>query len=431
MELTFQLDETDRGKLRFGFAGGAESAVVTLDFKAGRALLGTSEWTRPQPVVKVRMPKVSRRKNHTLIVEKLEGGGEFVKMARIGVILDGQELLRTGDLDILPEMGVMLEAEGVGVHLSRFVHRGPRWTVPEFLNLGGWQMLNRPSIEENLASIRRGLAAAAEAGVELMVTTETSLTGLFPTDRVTQDRAEVERAERVLREAIREQPNAPHVVVGMPNWEKGKGHKRAVTRTNVSRVYDPDGEVVSTHAKIHSCETEFHHGYRLAEFDVNGAPICMHICHDGRYPDVWTLPVMFGSRVIVHPSNGGEVSGSVDAFEAKAGRVTGTSHAFYLNVNGGGGSFIVSPSKYNNLLAVSDECRRDNGAFPMVGEAVECLFHHRIRVHEAFGYWPVRSFRASEAVGKANWELYRAMGGGRSKGTGRARLPRVPAGPSQ
>ena len=44
----------------------------------------------------------------------------------------------------------------------------------------------------------------------------------------------------------------------------------------------------------------------------------MHICHDGRYPEPWTLPVIFGARLILHPSNGGHVSGSIDAFEAGA-----------------------------------------------------------------------------------------------------------------
>ena len=100
---------------------------------------------------------------------------------------------------------------------------------------------------------------------------------------------------------------AEHLMVGGgtrggPTLLRGKG----------VRVYDPDGHTVSSHPKIHSCETEFWHGYRLQEFDVYGVPVCMHICHDGRYPGVWTLPVMFGARLILHPSNGGQVTGSID-----------------------------------------------------------------------------------------------------------------------
>ena len=141
----------------------------------------------------------------------------------------------------------------------------------------------------------------------------------------------------------------------------------------------------------------------------------MHICHDGRYPEVWTLPVMFGARVIVHPANGGKISGSIDAFEAGAKhQVTPTAHAFYLYVNGGGGSFISSPQKHDNLLAVSEECKRNSKSFPIVGDPQECLVEARINLEEAYGYWPVRSFRASEEIASAYYNLYKAMGGNRS-----------------
>ena len=140
-------------------------------------------------------------------------------------------------------------------------------------------------------------------------------------------------------------------------------------------------------------------------------PVSMHICHDGRYPETWTLPVMFGARVVIHPSNGGQVGGSVDVFEKGSGRITSTSHAFYVRVNGGGGSCIVGPQKYDNVLSVSAECRRDVGTFPMVGPPQECLLDATVRVWDAFGYWPVRSFRASEEIAAAQVALYRAMGG--------------------
>ena len=90
-----------------------------------------------------------------------------------------------------------------------------------------------------------------------------------------------------------------------------------------------------------------------------------------------------------------------------------SSHAFYLHVNGAGGSYLVSPHKYDNLLDTSLESRRDNAAFPMIGEPVECLLHANLRIHDAFGYWPVRSFRLSEASARAYIDLYRARGGSR------------------
>jgi len=282
--------------------------------------------------------------------------------------------------------------------------------VPEYLRVGGWQMPNRPDIEANLESICRGLREAAEQGVQLLVTPETSVTGLFPDRPVTRRPGPVGAAERKLRRFIRQLKAAPYLVAGMPVWHPAPGARRR-TRYNVSRVYDPDGHALLSAPKIHSCEAGFHHGYRLQEFNVCGVPVCMHICHDGRYPEVWTLPIVFGARLVVHPCNGGKVSGSVDAFEAGARRGVTTMHAFYLRVNGGGGSSLVGPWKYDNLLAVSADCRRDNPSFPMVGRPAECLLHASIRVHEAFGYWPVRSFRASEAAAKAYVQLYRSLGG--------------------
>ena len=411
VELHFRLSKPGRGSLRFGFSGGMESAVVTLDFQRRQVSLSTSDWTCSQPVATA-LFRMRRRDTHLLLIEKKEGRGDLVKNADIRVLLDGEPILAAEDLDILPELGVTLGAVNVRALIRRFVHRGMPSAVPEHLHVGGWQMLNRASIQDNLASICRGLEAAAERGVQLLVTPETSLTGLFPTDRVTQEPGPIAAAEGKVRQFLRRLDNAPYLVMGLPIWERVPGHRRRKTRYNVSRIYDPDGEILSTHPKIHSCESEFWHGYRLQEFDVHGAPVCMHICHDGRYPEAWTLPVMFGARLILHPSNGGQVRGSIDAFEAGAARSTSTSHAFYLHVNGGGGSYIAGPQKYDNLIAVSAECRRDAPAFPMVNSPRECLLDARIRLWDAFGYWPIRSFRASETVAAAYVELYEALGGG-------------------
>jgi hypothetical protein len=55
----------------------------------------------------------------------------------------------------------------------------------------------------------------------------------------------------------------------------------------------------------------------------------------------------------------------------------------------------------------------------MVGEVQECLVHARIRVWDAYGYWPVRSFRASEETAAAYAALYRSLGGSRPALPGR------------
>jgi predicted amidohydrolase len=333
-------------------------------------------------------------------------------MANLEIVLDQTVIVDEKNLNLLPEMGAFLSFEAVKI--ERFVHRGEPRKIPNPLHLGGWQVLNTDSIEKNTESILRGIKTASERGIDLLVTPETCLTGLYPAAPVTQNKGAIAEAEKRIRKALRQTPRAPCLVVGLPVWKKVAGHEKSMTRFNVSRVYEPDGHILGTHAKVHSCEPDFWHGYRLQEFEVKGVPVCMHICHDGRYPELWTLPVMFGARVILHPANGGTVSGSIDAFEMVARQqVTRSAHAFYIHVNGGGGSFISVPQKPEKLLAVSEECSRNSPSFPMVGTPRECLIDATINSEEAYGYWPVRSFRASEDVADAYCRLYRAMGGKR------------------
>ncbi len=406
----FAQPKRGEGKLTFGFAGGAEKAFVVLDLSRRKLQFHTTDWRHAQPCRVIPLP-TERKKDRVLTIEKSVGEGDLVKKAYIAVLLDGKQILRVDGVNVLPELGVVLKAWELRV--SRFVHRGTPSGIPEYLHLGAWQMLNVKSVPKNLASIQRGLERAGDAGVQLLVTPERSLTGLFPRNRATRNRAGIAKAERQVRRMLRKTRKAPYLVVGFPTWKSTPGYGRRLTRYNVSRVYDPDGGIVSTHAKIHSCEYNFWHGYRLQEFDVYGVPVCMHICHDGRYPEVWTLPVMFGARLVLHPTNGGLVSGSIDAFEAQARVSTTTSHAFYLRASGGGGSCIVGPQKHNNLLAVSDECRRDTASSPEIGPVAECLVHANVRIADAFGYWPVRSFRASEQIAASYLGLYKSMGGSR------------------
>ena len=422
IELRFRHLGSGAGRLEFGFdADLHEYARVEIDFAEATISLTTSDWTVPQPVASTAL-SLGGHESHVVLIEKREGGGDLVKNANIGVHLDGERVLTARDLNLLPEMGVNVRVTGTEVLVEEFAHRGTPSGIPEYLHVGGWQMLNVESVEANLDSICRGLAQAAEAGVKLLVTPETSLTGLFPKSPVTRDPGSVAEAEIGLRRYIRDLADAPYVVAGLPVWRNVSGHAVASTRYNICRVYDPDGEIASSHAKVHSAEDDFWHGYRLNELDVCGVPATLHICHDHRYPELWTLPVMFGARLVLHPSNGGKVKGSVDAFEATAKIISGASNAFHIRVNGGGGSYIIGPRRDGDLIATSAECRRDNDRFPMVGPPQEGLLHARIRLQDAFGYWPARSFRASEALAESYLALYTGLGGGRYSGA------RVPAG---
>jgi hypothetical protein len=416
IELHFSLPDNPAGALTFGFQGEPERAFVKLDFKKSTAIFSTSDWRLNQPVVNTAF-QLEKKEVHTLLIEKTEGPGRLVKNADFKVYLDGGRLMEVRDQNVLPEMSVTVGVEGARILLQRFVQRGTPSGIPEYLHIGGWQMANQPDIAANLASICRGLTESANRGVQLLVTPETSLTGLFPEDAVTQNPGPIAEAEARLRSFMRNLKSAPYIIVGLPIWENsGAGGE---IRYNVSRLYAPDGEIAGTFAKIHSCETNFWHGYRLNEFDIYGVPCCMHICHDGRYPETWTLPVMFGARLVVHPANPMSENKPMPTVspttlkcvttvqpERETGAV-GSSHAFYLNVSGTGGN-IAGPQKDRKSTVEYDKWVTPGG------ETYESLFHKRIRVHDAFGYWPTRSFRASEQAAQSYLALYRASGGSRS-----------------
>jgi len=413
IELRFaSASDLGSGWLRFGFdADMHEHARVEVDFVSNTVSFWTSDWRLQQPVASVHVSALSQKQAHTILIEKTEGRGDLIKNADVAVYLNGDRVIALENQDLLPEIGVRLQVSGTGVHLQEFVHRGRPSTVPEYLHLGGYQILNIDSIEDNLGSICRGLQLAAEAGIELLVTPETSLTGLYPTSPRTREPGPIQAAEDKLRQFIRDLPNAPFTIVGMPVWAAVPEHGLEQTRFVGSRTYDPEGEILHTSRKVYSAEQEMWHGYRLNEFDVLGVPVSLHICHDRRYPELQTLPVMFGCRLVLHPSNGGTVEGNVSGFEGKATESTCETHAFYMNLNAGGGSFIAGPHTKGNLIVASDECRPDNPKAPMVDEPAEGLIHSRIRIHDAFGYWPVRSFRTSEAVARSYVDLYRQLGG--------------------
>ena len=67
------------------------------------------------------------------------------------------------------DMGVT----GAPALLKRFVHSGNPSDIPEYLHVGGWQVLNVANIDSNLNSICAGLQIAADRGIQLLVTSET------------------------------------------------------------------------------------------------------------------------------------------------------------------------------------------------------------------------------------------------------------------
>jgi predicted amidohydrolase len=416
VELVFSPEGPLSGSVDFGYYGGMERGMVSLDFASGKLTFYTRDYRVEQPAAEYPV-SITPGEEYSLGIRKTPGGGNLVRLSNIEVIWNGAPAFSLKDQYILPEIGVRIIARDQKVRIRRFAHYGPPPPVPEYLHIGGYQVLNNPDMAANAAAISRGVTLAAERRVRLLLTPETSLTGLFPKQELPYSPDDIKAAEKQVREHIRNTPDAPFTVIGLPGWREDSNG--LMIRYNDCNLYDPDGHLVKTMSKIHSCEDRYMHGFRLNEFDIDGVPATLHVCHDGLYPDVWTLPVMFGARLVLHPANGGPITtSSAEAFRAGASRSTGTSHAFYVHVSGGGGSFIAGPvktgpEKTQNLLAVAEEIESSD---PSTGETLpprECLVHNTVRIHDAFGYFPQRSFRMSEEIAERYYALYRACGGHR------------------
>lgn len=396
------------GQVHLGFVGGFEYAHVRLEFDLKRLSVDTSEWYLDQPRHTQPLSVETSSESHRLVLLKVARGRGMVKRCDLTAWLNRKRILDLRGVNILPETGVEVTVKDAVVQLSGFCHMGQPSSVPEHFHIGCWQMPSVADVDSNLRSLERGIREAADAGVRLLLTPETSLTGLFPLHPVTLDRKSVQAAERRLQRLVVSIPGAPYTIVGLPVWDRMPDGRAA--RYNVSRVYAPDGSIHASCAKIHSCEAQFHHGYRYNTFKVEGVPCALIVCHDARYPDAQQVPVMFGARVILHASGAGRWAarkaplvdvGSTDG-------VTSALHAFYVHTNSSGGSRIVSPD--GRVLAVASELRRCKGRECSVRPREE-LVHAVIRVHDAFGYWPLRAMRASESAARAFRALYRAMGG--------------------
>ena len=178
IELVFRPESEFQGKLEFGYFGGSERALAVVDFSSSVLSLSTSDWRLRQPVTSVKVD-VSPGQDHTLRLRKSDGRGDLIKLSDIEIYWDGEKKILGVDQDVLPEMGVRLAVRNQSVLLRKFVHYGNPPPIPEYLHVGGFQILNQASIEKNLEAVFRGLRQAAELGIQLLVTPETSLTGLF------------------------------------------------------------------------------------------------------------------------------------------------------------------------------------------------------------------------------------------------------------
>jgi len=415
IELAFAPDEPKRGRFVCGFLVGFEFISVELDLETGRLAVLTHEFHKEQPRLLVHVPRAFSRLSLHRTQEPLHGLP--YEGSRVRLSMDGENVAELGQIDFLPESHLMFGLKGKGtVTLSSVTISGPARPRPEFLTVGVWKKAGRPTIDENVESLVTGTRRAAEAGVEVLVTPETSLTGLDLLTCAEEHEEAIAAGLRRFQEAVRAVPDAPHVLIGYPGWVPGtevEGATLPRVKLNVHRFVCPDGTLGPMMAKVHSCELGVWHGRRYNLQRVRGVEVAMGVCHDGRYEDVWATGVMGGARLCLHPSAGGKLSGRIpDIVRGYAG-LGEHFDAFWVHVNAGGGAAIVYPDanakQRETVLAVTPDLTEQNPTHPEYSDLGDQLAHARIRLWDATGCYPLRTLRNGSRAYRLWSELVPAL----------------------
>ncbi len=383
-----------------GFLAGFEYINLRIDLEKRKLDVFTHEFHKNQPRFSTNL-KAPKIKSITLIREQDQLPGLPYEGSRISILVNNTEIAKVRNIDFLPECLFMLGLKTKGkVAISGFEISGKKRPRPEYLETGIWQQSIKPTTEENVNGLIEGMKKAAEENVQLLVTPETSLTGLRISKEL-NDRKHIQFALLRFQKAVAKIKNAPYTLIGYPEWIPGKlvdGSTLDSVRINCHRFVRPDGTLGPMMAKVHSCEEGFWHGRNYNLQRVCGAEVAVGICHDGHYQDVWAVGVMGGARVCLHPSAGGKLQGKIPEI-INGMRTLGTSlDCFWVRVNAGGGSAIVYPCKNRKqsetILAVPEDLTEKNPAYPDYSYMGDLFAKARIRLWDATGCYPLRTLRS-------------------------------------
>ncbi len=138
---------------------------------------------------------------------------------------------------------------------------------------------------------------AAEAGSRVVLFPETSLTGYYFPQVLSQDPKDVQAALEKTREAA-----ARHGI-----WViAGTLRKTPRRYLNLAHVIAPDGAITHEYAKVHMAGADekkyCRGGEKLSLFQIDGVWCSLVICRDGRHPELYRIPAMAGAQILFHPS---------------------------------------------------------------------------------------------------------------------------------
>ena len=400
--------DTRRGVFTFGWTAGFEYINFKLDLSSGELRLDTQEHHKAQPRLTTTVPTTFK----SIAVRRAEWPLPRLPYTGSSVTLqvDGRDVTRVDAIDFLPEAHFMFGLDGPGdITVSSFSIEGPQRPRPEHLIVGAWQQRIKPSTHESVDALIEGVRRAAEEGVQLLVTPETSLTGLRPDHSELADEVAIQAAVDRFCKAVAGIGNAPYTLVGYPEWIDGSevdGAELDRVKVNAHRFVRPDGTLGPRMAKVHSCEMGLWHGRHYNLQRVCGAEVAVGVCHDGRYQDVWTTGVMGGARLCLHPSAGGTPSGAIPEIVQSYATKGNAFDAWWVGVNAGGGGAICYPQKNRKVpdpvLAVTSDLTEANPDYPDFTPVADSLASARIRLWEAAGSWPQRTLRSGK-TGYENW----------------------------
>ncbi|MFH1919732.1 MAG: carbon-nitrogen hydrolase family protein [Planctomycetota bacterium] len=168
---------------------------------------------------------------------------------------------------------------------------------PNRLRVAAVQMKFAPTIDGNLAAIRRLLAEAARRRADAVLFPECAVTGYaydFPSLKPKEVEDALSTVGRMAAEC------GTNVLVGSPVFGRGRLYNCLV-------VFNRRGEVVHCYAKCQLTEMDlkcFTPGNAIALFEIDGVLATTVICHERRYPELVRLAVMAGAKIVFHPNAG-------------------------------------------------------------------------------------------------------------------------------
>lgn len=402
VEIGFVPGATRSGVFRFGFQVGFEYITCELNLTTGQTTIHTHEAHKKQPRIS---GKVATKFNNLRLIRQRDVlPGLPYAGAAITLLLDGQPAATVHQIDFLPESLFMFSLKGPGEYsLSHLTIAGPARPRPEFINLGVWKQDSKPSTAQNVDSLIEGVRQAAAAGVQILVTPETSLTGLRIGHPEMFDKRLTQRELERFQKAVNNISEAPYTLIGYPEYVSGReveGAEIDEVMLNIHRFVRPDGTLGPRMAKVHVCEEGMWHGRGYNLQRVAGVEVAVGVCHDGHYQDVWSVGVMGGARICLHPANGGKLRGKIpDITSSYRGHGTAFD-SFYAFVNGGGGGYINYPTTNrkvpDTLLAVTPDLRQDAPSYPEYKDLGDQLAHAKLRLYDASGCYPLRTLRAGK-----------------------------------